>query len=74
VSIQSINLFTPDGKMELIKNGKLQLVFGRRYGLIGRNGSGKTTLLKEISNYKLKGFPEYLRVMHTKQEVRSLLE
>lgn len=50
-SIHSIGLegiYIKAGSRELIKNGKLSLTHGSRYGLCGRNGSGKTTLLKNI--------------------------
>ena len=33
----------------LLKEADLMLIFGRRYGLVGRNGIGKTTLIKMIS-------------------------
>merc|ERR1719399_2565963 len=36
------------GKM-FIDDTKLELNFGRRYGLIGQNGSGKTTMLAAIA-------------------------
>lgn len=39
------------GDRVLLHGADLMLVFGRRYGLIGRNGLGKTTLLRMISRY-----------------------
>ena len=68
VLCEGIFVYTPDGKVELIKNAKLQLIAGRKYGLIGKNGAGKTTLLNLISGYKLEAFPQNLRVMHVRQE------
>jgi len=50
-SIHSIGIdgiYIKAGSRELIKNGKISLANGSRYGLCGRNGSGKTTLLKNI--------------------------
>lgn len=41
----------------LLENADLRLVYGRRYGLIGRNGVGKTTLLKHMANFDIEGFP-----------------
>lgn len=41
VLIESIMLYSPDGKTELIREAKLQFVFPRKYGLVGRNGIGK---------------------------------
>lgn len=46
----------------LLDNADLRLVFGRRYGLIGRNGIGKTTLLKHMANFDIEGFPRYLHI------------
>jgi len=52
----------------LVNNATLRLVYGRHYGIIGQNGIGKSTLLNAISQYKLPGFPQYLRVVHVHQE------
>lgn len=41
----------------LLEEADLRLVFGRRYGLIGRNGIGKTTLLKHMATFDIEGFP-----------------
>lgn len=62
-----VNIYTPDGKTELIKNARVQFVYGRRYGLIGPNGKGKTTLIRHVSEYLLPGFPKHLRVVHVAQ-------
>ena len=35
----------------LLKEAEMSLIFGRRYGLVGRNGIGKTTLIKMLSRY-----------------------
>lgn len=64
---ESVSITSPDGKKQLIKNSGIQFILGRKYGLIGLNGSGKTTLLNEISEYKLTGFPNYLKVVYLKQ-------
>jgi len=37
------------GSKQLLSSAELSIVYGRRYGLVGRNGIGKTTLLKMIS-------------------------
>lgn len=42
----------------LLEGADLRLVFGRRYGLIGRNGIGKTTLLKHMATFDIEGFPK----------------
>jgi ATP-binding cassette subfamily F protein 3 len=64
---EGVNISTPDGKRELIKNARVQFVYGRRYGLIGPNGMGKTTLIRHISEYLLPDFPRHLRVVHVAQ-------
>lgn len=53
----------------LLEGADLRLVYGRRYGLIGRNGVGKTTLLKHMASFEIEGFPRHHRVLHVKQEV-----
>ena len=67
VLCESVYLYTPDGKTELVKNARVQFVFGRRYGLIGRNGIGKSTLLQAVVAGSLPGFPRYLRVTYVHQ-------
>ena len=54
----------------LLEGADLRLVYGRRYGLIGRNGVGKTTLLKHMASFEIEGFPRHHRVLHVKQEVQ----
>lgn len=55
----------------LLEGADLRLVYGRRYGLVGRNGVGKTTLLKHMANFDIEGFPRHHRILHVKQEVQS---
>lgn len=55
----------------LLEGADLKLVFGRKYGLIGRNGVGKTTLLKHMASFDIEGFPRHHRILHVKQEVKS---
>eukprot|EP01041_Mallomonas_annulata_P005273 gene5273-10553_t len=59
------------GGQILLENADLRLVYGRRYGLVGRNGIGKTTLLRHMANFDIEGFPRHHRVLHVKQEVQS---
>ena len=68
VSIAEMMLLAPDNAV-LLANTDFKLVAGRRYGLVGRNGIGKTTLLRQLSAYKVSGFPAYLRVQHVEQEI-----
>ena len=78
VAIKGLILLAPTGK-PLIDGGedgsaKLQLVAGRRYGLVGRNGTGKSTLLKAIASYEISGFPQHLKVVHVEQDPRHDLD
>ncbi|KAI8928867.1 P-loop containing nucleoside triphosphate hydrolase protein [Entophlyctis helioformis] len=66
---------------KILTNANLTLVFGRRYGLVGKNGIGKSTLLRAIANKELT-VPQHMRVLHVEQEIagddtpalRSVLE
>uniref|UniRef100_A0A914W434 ABC transporter domain-containing protein n=1 Tax=Plectus sambesii TaxID=2011161 RepID=A0A914W434_9BILA len=55
---------------ELLKSADLSLVYGRRYGLVGRNGIGKTTLLKMISSKQLT-IPSNISMLSVEQEVEG---
>lgn len=62
------NISLSYGKVELISNATLTLVYGRRYGLVGRNGSGKSTLMRAIAERSL-DVPKNLQILHVEQEV-----
>lgn len=47
ISVNDISIGVP-GK-QLVNGASLKLVYGRKYGLIGRNGIGKSTLLRYFS-------------------------
>jgi ATP-binding cassette subfamily F protein 2 len=53
---------------ELIRDAKLELNCGRRYGLIGLNGSGKSTLLTVIGNREIP-IPEQIDIYHLTREI-----
>jgi ATP-binding cassette subfamily F protein 3 len=63
------NVSVSVGNRELLENAELQLIYGHRYGLIGRNGVGKTTLLRNFVERELEGIPPYLQILHIEQEV-----
>eukprot|EP01111_Echinosteliopsis_oligospora_P006012 TRINITY_DN198_c1_g1_i1.p1 TRINITY_DN198_c1_g1~~TRINITY_DN198_c1_g1_i1.p1 ORF type:complete len:393 (+),score=149.96 TRINITY_DN198_c1_g1_i1:179-1357(+) len=56
------------GKMDLITCSDVTIVYGRKYGLIGRNGTGKTTFLKSITNRELP-VPANISLLHVEQEI-----
>lgn len=53
----------------ILSGADLSLVYGRRYGLVGRNGVGKTTLLRTMANRELQ-LPPHISILHVEQEVR----
>jgi len=52
---------------ELLKDTKLELNCGRRYGLIGYNGSGKSTLLSVVGNREVP-IPDQIDIYHLTRE------
>lgn len=58
------------GKLELITCSDLNIIYGRKYGLIGRNGMGKTTLLRHIADREI-AIPSNLSILHVEQEVNG---
>ena len=53
---------------DLVRNGRLNLAYGQRYGLIGANGSGKSTLMKALGA-GLFPFPEKIDWYFVSKEV-----
>jgi elongation factor 3 len=45
------------GTKILLRNTKLRLLLGMKYGLLGGNDCGKTTLMRAIANGTIDGFP-----------------
>lgn len=67
IDLKRVNI-TINGN-ELLAGATLRLHEGRHYGLVGRNGVGKSTLLRRMALGKIAMFPDYLMVLHVKQEV-----
>jgi len=61
----SITLFGRD----LIADTKLELNYGRRYGLIGQNGSGKSTLLQVLALRAIE-IPAHINIWHLHEEAK----
>lgn len=53
-----------------MEGASMTLVFGRRYGFVGRNGLGKTTLLKALARRDLR-LPAHVSLLHVEQEVEG---
>eukprot|EP00531_Pseudo-nitzschia_arenysensis_P006693 CAMPEP_0116142696 /NCGR_PEP_ID=MMETSP0329-20121206/15048_1 /TAXON_ID=697910 /ORGANISM="Pseudo-nitzschia arenysensis, Strain B593" /LENGTH=777 /DNA_ID=CAMNT_0003637953 /DNA_START=23 /DNA_END=2353 /DNA_ORIENTATION=- len=69
----SFTLPNPGGGMPLLEDAACRLVWGKRYGLIGRNGVGKSTLLKAMAARRVGDVPSNVTVHYVSQEV-SLTE
>ncbi|KAE8996216.1 Elongation factor 3 [Phytophthora fragariae] len=52
----------------LLRNARLRLTRGHRYGLIGQNGVGKTTLMRNLATGAIEGLPETLRSVYVQHE------
>jgi ATP-binding cassette subfamily F protein 3 len=69
-NVQLENVDVAFGAKTLLIGADLNIIFGRRYGLVGRNGIGKTTLLKMMSSGQLR-IPTRISVLHVEQEVNG---
>ena len=69
IDLKRVNI-TINGN-ELLAGATLRLHAGRHYGLVGRNGVGKSTLLRRMALARIDGFPDYLMVLHVKQEIEG---
>ncbi|KAG0144147.1 hypothetical protein CROQUDRAFT_660312 [Cronartium quercuum f. sp. fusiforme G11] len=56
------------GSNKILSNAKLDLAYGRRYGLIGRNGIGKSTLLRNMALREV-SIPTHITILYVEQEV-----
>lgn len=56
------------GTKQLLCGADVALIYGRRYGLVGRNGAGKSTFLKMISSKQLT-IPSNITMLSVEQEV-----
>ncbi|KAJ0398292.1 hypothetical protein P43SY_000814 [Pythium insidiosum] len=52
----------------LLRNARLRLTRGHRYGLVGKNGVGKTTLMRNIASGAIDGLPTELRTVYVQHE------
>ena len=69
ILVNKVNIFF--GGSSLLEDAEIRIVYGHRYGLVGRNGVGKTTLLRHMAAFDIPGFPRHHRILHVKQEVHS---
>jgi ABC-type Mn2+/Zn2+ transport system ATPase subunit len=66
---KSFTLPNPGGGQPLLEDAACRLVWGRRYGLIGRNGMGKSTLLRAFAARRVGDVPPNVLVHYVSQEV-----
>lgn len=66
VHMESFDISLPK---RILTDASCSLIFGRRYGLIGRNGVGKSTFLRHIASRQISGVPAYLSILHVEQEM-----
>ena len=59
----------PGGGQPLLEDAACTLVWGRRYGLIGRNGMGKSTMLRAFAARQVGNVPANVTVHYVSQEV-----
>lgn len=59
--------------LKILSDANLTLVYGRRYGLVGRNGIGKSTLLRALYSRQIEGMDRYKHVSfgHLEQELEN---
>lgn len=50
------------GRM-LLEDSQLKLVYGRKYGLVGRNGIGKTCLMNALARYEFEKIPKHVQIL-----------
>jgi len=57
------------GDNVLLDGTDLKLIYGHRYGLLGKNGLGKTSLMSAIARRQFENFPSDLQVFLVEQEI-----
>ncbi len=67
------NLILQVPNKTLIDDSELKIIYGNKYGLIGRNGHGKSTLLKNIATKTIQ-LPKYLSTFIVEQELEFDLD
>jgi ATPase subunit of ABC transporter with duplicated ATPase domains len=51
----------------LLDNTSVKLVFGKKYGLVGRNGIGKTCLMNALARGEFPKMPNHLQILLVEQ-------
>ncbi|KCV67821.1 hypothetical protein H696_05553 [Fonticula alba] len=69
--VQLNNVHLDINGIVMLEDATINIVSGRRYGLIGRNGVGKTTFLKHLAAKAFPRMPEHVQIVHIEQEAPS---
>lgn len=67
---KQFTLPNPGGGPPLLEDAACRLVWGKRYGLIGRNGMGKSTMLRAFAARRVGDVPSNVSVHYVSQEVK----
>jgi len=70
IDATSFTLPNPGGGLPLLEDAACRLVWGKRYGLIGRNGMGKSTMLRAFAARRVGDVPSNVSVHYVSQEVK----
>ena len=70
IDAKSFTLPNPGGGQPLLEDAACTLVYGKRYGLIGRNGMGKSTMLRAFAARRVGDVPSNVSVHYVSQEVK----
>ena len=70
IDAKSFTLPNPGGGQPLLEDAVVNLVYGKRYGLIGRNGMGKSTMLRAFAARRVGDVPANVSVHYVSQEVQ----
>ena len=55
----------------LLDTTNVKLVYGKKYGLVGRNGIGKTCLMNALARNEFPKMPIHLQILLVEQEIRN---
>jgi len=70
IDATNFTLANPGGGQPLLEDAACRLVYGKRYGLIGRNGMGKSTMLRAFAARRVGDVPSNVSVHYVSQEVK----
>ena len=51
------------GGRALLEDTKLKIIYGKKYGLVGRNGIGKTCFMNQFARGDFDKFPKHIQIL-----------